>query len=95
MVPIDTPSRSTFRYGDFPFLFWDAQPDALIDVSNPVVLARLLTRGRADVIGKLVSLEVLRERLISLTLPEHVQVFWRTVFEVTQVVAPDPDSPSE
>ena len=95
MAPIDTPSRSAFRYGDFPLLFWDAQPDALIDVSNPVVLARLLTRGRADVIGKLVSPEVLQERLMSLTLPEHVQVFWRTVFEGTQVVAPDPDSPSE
>jgi hypothetical protein len=61
-----------FRYGDFPELFWDAEPDAAIDVQNPVTLARLLTRGRAEVIGTLVPEEVLR-------VPEHVRIFWRAV----------------
>jgi hypothetical protein len=68
-----------FRYGDFPELFWDAEPDAAIDVQNPVTLARLLTRGRAEVIGTLVPEEVLRERLEALPVPEHVRIFWRAV----------------
>lgn len=66
-------------YGDFPELFWDAQPDVAIDLQNPVTLARLLTRGRAEVIGKLVPLEVLQEQLDTLSLPENVRVFWRAV----------------
>jgi hypothetical protein len=68
-----------FRYGDFPDLFWDAQPDAEIDVQNPVTLARLLMHGRAEVIGTLVPLEVLQEQLDALALPDHVRIFWRAV----------------
>jgi hypothetical protein len=68
-----------FRYGDFPEWFWDADPDAVVDVQNPVTLARLLTRGRAEVVGKLVPLEVLQERLDTLPVPEHVRIFWRAV----------------
>jgi hypothetical protein len=71
--------NARFRYGDFPELFWDAQPEAVIDVQNPVTLARLLTRGRAEVIGTLVPLEVLQERLEALPVPEHVRIFWRAV----------------
>jgi hypothetical protein len=77
-----------FRYGDFPELFWDAQPDAEIDVQNPVTLARLLTRGRADVIGMLVPLEVLQERLDALPLPDHVRIFWRAVLRCDSRIVP-------
>lgn len=78
MEPVDSQS-SAWRYGDFPDLFWDAQPQAVIDTRNSVTLARLLTRGRAAVIGKLVPLAILEEGLESVDLPEHVQLFWRTV----------------
>jgi hypothetical protein len=89
------PSRPNppFRYGDFPELFWDAQPDAEIDVQNPVTLARLLTRGRAEVIGTLVPLEVLRERLDALPLPDHVRIFWRAVLRSDSRVDPGATAP--
>jgi hypothetical protein len=78
----DTRSHPVLRYGDFPELFWDARPDVLIDVRNPVTLARILTRARAETVGQLVPLEVLREHLMTLTLPEHVLVFWQAVLTV-------------
>lgn len=71
------------RYGDFPELFWDLRPDAPIDAESPVVLARLLTRARAEIIGKLVSPRVLRDRLDSLPIAENVRVFWRAVLDGT------------
>ena len=79
MEPITSEPNPTLYYGDFPELFWDAQPDVAIGVQNPIILSRLRTRGRAEVIGKLVPLEVLQERLDALSLPEHVQIFWRAV----------------
>lgn len=48
-------------------------------MQNPVTRARLLTRGRAEVIGTLVPLEVLRERLDALPPPDHVRFFLRAV----------------
>lgn len=88
MEPVNSPPNPTLRYGDFPELFWDAQPEVAIDVRNPVTLARLLTRGRAETIGKLVSMELIREDLDSLALPEHVLLFWRTVLRDTPDAAP-------
>lgn len=88
MEPAISQPNPPFRYGDFPELFWDAQPDAEIDVQNPVTLARLLTRGRAEVIGKLVPLEVLRERLDVLPLPDHVRIFWRAVLRSDSRIMP-------
>jgi hypothetical protein len=87
--------KSAFRYGDFPELFWDAQPDAAIDVRNPVTLARLLTRGRAEVIGKLVPLDVLQEQLDVLALPEHVRIFWRAVLRSDPQAVPGATSLEE
>ena len=78
------------RYGDYPELFWDAQPDALLDPRNPVTLARLLTRGRPETIGRLVPLSVIRGSLDSLPLPKHVLVFWRTVLDGVPPIGPNP-----
>ncbi|HSW30511.1 MAG TPA: hypothetical protein VLH75_13580 [Longimicrobiales bacterium] len=78
------------RYGDYPELFWDAQPDARLDVGNPVTLARLLTRGSPETIGRLVSLDVIRASLESLALPRHAVAFWRMVLEC----APPPEAGS-
>jgi hypothetical protein len=88
MEPETSQPKTTYCYGDFPDLFWDAQPDVAIDVQNSVTLARLLTRGRAEVIGRLVPLEVLQERLDELTLPEHVRIFWRAVLRSDPGVVP-------
>lgn len=88
MEPANSQPNPPFRYGDFPDLFWDARPDAEIDVQNPVTLARLLTRGRAEVIGTLVPLEVLEERLDTLPLPGHVRIFWRAVLRSDSRVVP-------
>lgn len=95
MEPVNGPSNPTWRYGDFPELFWDAQPDVAIDVRNPVTLARLLTRGRAEIIGKLVPLEVLEEGLDAVALPEHVLLFWRAVLRSTPDGAPSAHSLGE
>jgi len=89
MEPATGQPNPPLRYGDFPELFWDAQPDAEIDVQNPVTLARLLTRGRAEVIGRLVPLEVLQERLDALPIPDHVRTFWRAVLQSGSRVVPD------
>jgi HTH-type transcriptional regulator / antitoxin MqsA len=84
-------SSRTWRYGDFPELFWDAQPDAVIDVRNPVTFTRLLTRGRAEVIGKLMSPEDLREGLETVDLPKHVALFWWEVLR--RVLSGAPGAP--
>jgi hypothetical protein len=81
MEGISSQPDPQYRYGDFPELFWDAQPEAVIDVQNSVTLVRLLTRGRAEVIGRLLPLEVIRARLETLPLPEHVRIFWRAVLQ--------------
>jgi len=77
-----------FRYGDVPDFFRDAEPDAEINIRSPVTLARLLTRGRAEIIGKLVPLEVLQERREALPLPEHARIFWRAVLRIEPGTAP-------
>ena len=80
-------SDRPYRYGDFPRLFWDAQPDAPIDVRNPVTLARLLTRADARTVGTLVPLEILKEKLEELPVPEHTKVFWRRVLDYLPTAA--------
>lgn len=69
------------RYGDLPELFWDAQPDLPVDVTNPVALARLLTRGTPELLGRLLTLERLRAGFQHLDLPRHVMVFWQAVLD--------------
>ncbi len=78
---VDSTSARRPRYRDYPHLFWDAKPDAAIDVSSDVVLARLLTRANAHTVGQLVSPAVLHERLDSLDIPAHARTFWRLVLE--------------
>lgn len=75
------PPRIRYRYGDFPELFWDAEPDAPVDVTSPVTLERLLTRGRMETVARLVTPDLLLQRLDDLYLPDYVRRFWRTVLE--------------
>lgn len=95
MKPDDRQPEPPLRYGDFPALFWDAQPDVAIDVRDPITLARLLTRGRPEVIGRLVPLEVVQQELNGLPLPEHVLMFWRVVLRRTPDVTAGVHPPGE
>jgi hypothetical protein len=95
MEPSSSASSRTWRYGDFPELFWDAKPDAVIDVRNPVTFTRLLTRGRAEVIGKLMSPDDLREGLETVDLPKHVALFWWEVLRRVLSGAPGASSSGE
>jgi len=75
------PGSPTPCYGDYPKAFWDADPRAPIDADSPVVLARALTRGTAELVGQLITPDDLLTRLDTLPIPEHVRAFWRAVVE--------------
>jgi hypothetical protein len=68
-----------YRYGYFPELFWDAEPEAWIDLEHPVVLARILARSSPGVLVRLVSPQRLLEHLPRLPLNEHARAFWERV----------------
>lgn len=74
-------AEPTYRYGEFPELFWDARPNEVIDPENPVVLARVLTQGSEDAVAKLVRPETLERLLPTLVIPEHSRRFWNVVLE--------------
>ncbi len=71
----------SYRYGDFPELFWDAIPEAVIDPENPIVLARVLTQGSSEAVAKLVRPAALERLLPTLVIPEHSRRFWGIVLE--------------
>jgi hypothetical protein len=81
IVGVPEQSEPTYRYGEFPELFWDARPDEVVDRENPVVLARVLTQGSEDAQAKLVRFETLERLLPSLIIPEHSRRFWNVVLE--------------
>ena len=71
----------TYRYGDFPELFWDLQKDVEIDRENPSVIARVLRNGNPKSLRELVSAEALVRHFDELVLPDHVRAFWSIVVE--------------
>jgi len=78
MSPLKPPSDVP-RYGEFPHLFWDLVPDAPVDVTNGVVLSRLLTLGRPEDLRRTAAVGVAAERLAELTLRPHIRAFWERV----------------
>lgn len=75
------PATSGLRYGDFPELFWDLRGDAPIDAEHPSILARLLESATPETIGRLVSLDTIRDALDALPVPQHTRRFWRIVVD--------------
>jgi hypothetical protein len=71
--------QPVYRYGDFPELFWDIKPDAVIDENNLRVIARVLTHARLGTIWKLVPVDVLLRDFEKLVLPDHTRRFWSIV----------------
>jgi len=82
-MTVGAPEQSgpTYRYGEFPELFWDARPDEVVDPENPIVLARVLTQGSEEAFAKLVRRETLERLLPTLVIPEHSRRFWNVVLE--------------
>jgi hypothetical protein len=69
------------RYGDYPELFWDLQPEEDIDVEHPFVLARLLTQATPETIARLAPTSLIRRELATLPIPEHTRLFWRMILD--------------
>jgi hypothetical protein len=76
-----SPSPTEYRYGDFQELFWDAEPDAVIDPANRIMLACVITSGSMEAVRVLVSPEVLRRHLPTLPVTDHARRFWEQVLE--------------
>ncbi|HEU0015791.1 MAG TPA: hypothetical protein VFQ45_19085 [Longimicrobium sp.] len=68
-----------YRYGDFPWLFWDLKPDEEVDGENLRVIARVLTDGRMADLRRLAPIATLLREFPRLDLPEHAQKFWSIV----------------
>ena len=79
---MSTEERPVYRYGDFPELFWDVEPDAEIDRTNLRMIARVLTHGSMDAIRKLVPMEVLLRDFDDIEMPENARRFWSLVVEM-------------
>lgn len=71
--------RPIHHYRDFPELFWDADPDAVIAADNEVVLSRVLRLGSMAAVRQLVDFDVLRARWDAIWLPDDVRYFWSRV----------------
>ena len=70
-----------YRYGDFPYLFWDADPNAVLDTEDPVALCRTLGRGKLEDVWRLLTPGVIRRNLDQLPLPIQSRPFWRLVVD--------------
>jgi hypothetical protein len=89
--------RTVYRYGDFPELFWDLQPDAEVDGENPHIIARLLEHAPPETLWKLVPVDVLLRDFEKLDLPEHTRIFWSVAVRMMREKRgiPAPDVPRE
>ncbi|MGH7551552.1 MAG: hypothetical protein ACREMQ_00820 [Longimicrobiales bacterium] len=75
-------TRPVYRFRDFPDLFWDAEPDAVIEPDNPFVLGRVLQLGSMEQLRQLVDLDILREQWDRLWLPPRTRYVWQKVLDL-------------
>ena len=66
-------------YGDFPQLFWNAEPNAPLDLDDPATFGRFLTRGDPETVFRVVTLEEIAQRLPDLPLHPETRAFWERV----------------
>lgn len=76
------------RYGDFPHLFWDLDPAAPVDPSQPVVAARLLTKGRTADIRRFYTLTDIAALLPELPLEPPAHAFGAAVVRADRARGP-------
>jgi len=74
--------RPVSHYRDFPELFWDADPDAVIEPDNPFVLGRVLQQGSVDHVRQLVDFEILRTQWDRLWLPARTRYVWQKILDL-------------
>ena len=73
------PEGRRYRYGDFPELFWDCQPDVEIDLESPATIRRVLTEGSLAHVKALIGRETLVREFPNLQLSDHHRRFWELV----------------
>lgn len=66
-------------YGDFPHLFWNAEPGAPLDLDDTTTFGRFLTRGDPETVLRVVTLEEVARRLPDLALQPETRAFWERV----------------
>lgn len=80
--------QTVYRYRDFPELFQDLDPDAVVDRDDPLIIARVLREGNLSHVKKLVRMDVLAREIDHLQLPEHIRSFWALVLQKVAVRQP-------
>jgi DNA-damage-inducible protein J len=66
-------------YGDFPQLFWSADPKAPLNLDDSTTFARFLTRGDPETVFRVVTLDEIARRLPDLPLQPDRRAFWERV----------------
>ena len=66
-------------YGDFPQLFWSADPKAPLNLDDSTTFARFLTRGDPETVFRVVTLDEIARRLPDLPLQPETRAFWERV----------------
>ncbi|MGD8870516.1 MAG: type II toxin-antitoxin system RelB/DinJ family antitoxin [Gemmatimonadota bacterium] len=69
----------TLTYGDFPHLFYNAEPRAPLDLDDANTFGRFLTRGDPETVCRVVTLDEIAERLPGLPLQPETRLFWERV----------------
>lgn len=70
---------ATLTYGDFPHLFWNAEPNAPLDLDDPTTFGRFLTRADPETVFRVVTLDEIARRLPGLPLQPETRAFWARV----------------
>jgi hypothetical protein len=73
---MSTEEPTVYRYGDFPELFQDLDPDVEVDRDDPLIITRVLREGNLSHVKKLVRMDVLAREFEHLELPANVRGFW-------------------
>lgn len=76
-----TQERTVYHYRDFPELFQDLDPDAVVNGDDPLIITRVLREGNLAHVKKLVRMDVLAREIDHLELPENIRGFWALVLK--------------
>jgi hypothetical protein len=68
--------RTVYHYRDFPELFQDLDPDAVVDGEDPLIITRVLREGNLSHVQKIVRMDVLAREFDHLELPANIRRFW-------------------
>jgi len=75
-TPVPSQRPAPLTYGDFPHLFWSADPNAPLNLDDSTTFARFLTRGDPETVFRVVTLDEIARRLPDLPLQPDTRAFW-------------------